>query len=59
MADKSVQDLQARISQLSTKAIEIERVVQKLTDTEDRDGDLERLEREYQKLFTETLKLYG
>lgn len=59
MADKSVQDLQERISQLSTLAIEIERVVQKLTDTEYRDGDIERLEREYQKLFTETVKLYG
>lgn len=57
--DKSVQDLQHRISQLSTKAVEIDRVVEKLTDTADRDREIERLEAEYQKLFTETVKLYG
>lgn len=57
--EKSVKDLQSRMSELSTKAVEIDRVVEKLTDTDDREGDIERLEDEYQKLFTETLKLYG
>ena len=59
MKDKSVADLQSRISQLSTMAVEIDRVVERLTDTENRDRDIERLEAEYQKLFTDTVKLYG
>ena len=59
MEDKSVQDLQSRISQLCTMSVEIDRVVEKLTDTEDRERDIERLEEEYQKLFTETVKRYG
>ena len=56
---KSVFDLQSRISQLSTKAVEIERVMKGLTPTDDRDKEVDRLEREYQDLFTETVKLYG
>ena len=59
MGKKSVFDLQSRISQLSTKAVEIERVSKGLTDTDDRDKEIDRLEREYQDLFTETIKLYG
>ena len=49
-------DLHARMSRLCEMSAELERHIEKLTDTPE---EAEQLEEEYQTLFAETLRIYG